>query len=126
LILLTLPVSNAVWREVLGVAADVDTANESTPTPLIVTATSTSIPPATITTAPSLPVVVMTQVPDTLIPESDIISQTATVEEPPAMTHTDLPLTISTPVEAPATETPTILEPVSTEPLQTEEQVSGE
>ena len=130
LIVLTLPVSYAVWREVLGVGAGVDVEQGPTATPTVTlvtpTMTSTITPTSTATVVPSLQVTVITQV----IPNTPVATtynnSLATVPvvptnlPPTELSPTSPPPTDLVPMEPPPTEPPATAEPVVTEPAPTE------
>jgi hypothetical protein len=126
LIVLTLPVSYAVWREVLGVGAgvDVDQGPTATPTVTLVTPTMTSTitPTSTATVVPSLPVIVITQViPNTPVASTNNNSPATVPVVPTNLPPTEFsPPTDLVPTEPPPTEPPATAEPAVTEPAPTE------
>ena len=99
LLLLTLPISYAVWREVLGVAAEVDTTSEPTstvqfsPTPSVITATPTVTP---------LDAAIITLLPDTVVPSPQINDPVTTSVIPTNVPTMDVPPTVSQPTEPPS------------------------
>jgi hypothetical protein len=101
LLLLTLPVSYAVWREVLGVAVEVDSVSEPTATIF-----ASSIPSVTTATPTLTPSAISTGV-----PTSNIHYEA---------TPTDLAPTVPLVTEEPETEIPSIEEFPVTETPQTE------
>jgi hypothetical protein len=112
LVFMTLPVTHAVWKEVLGVEADGDVSYHATSTPLIVTATPTITISATLTAVPSLEQLIMTVVPNTIAPS-------ATSNEP-ISTATVLPPMDATPTTSIPADPPSTVEPAATEPPPTE------
>lgn len=104
---LTMPIGHAMWREVLGVAAGVDTEDQLIPTFSVATVTPSGTLPATASITPSLQVVTVTPDIATPLPSSTVvIDPSATLALPTNLLPID---------PSPITPTSTITEPLPTE-----------
>jgi len=115
---LTMPIGYAMWREVLGVAAGVDTADQLIPTFSVATVTPTGTLPATASITPSLQVDTVTpDITATPLPSSTVvIDPSATLVLPTNLPPIDL---------SPTTPASTTEPPPTTEPLPTEMPING-
>lgn len=115
---LTMPIGYAMWREVLGVAAGVDTADQLIPTFSVATVTPTGTLSATASITPSLQVVTVTpDITATPMPSSTVvIDPSATLALPTNLPPIDL---------SPTPPASTTELPPTTEPLPTEMPING-
>ena len=110
LMLLTLPISYAMWREILGVSADADMGGRPTMISTLPTVIQTSTSATSVISASSAQAVTSAPIASqTPAPSLDISSYTATLVLSTNIPSTDFLPTNSPAIDPPPTETPTEL-----------------